>query len=117
MLTPQLLPSHPFPAIKAQAQTPSVAEAPTSTGGTFRHRVHSPKQLPHPPIVLLIVATGLILSEDVKPPGALLLTGLQDVSLPPRSWKNASLQLREQYNQVKPQRCEDLGFGGGRSRY
>lgn len=79
------------------------------------HQVHRLKQLPQPPICSLNCSNSTNPLKDVKPPQSVLFTGVLDISLPPR--KMLPLQKREQYNQVKLQRCEDLGFGGGRSGY
>lgn len=61
--TSQPLPFHATPANKAQAQTPSVAGAPASTGGTFSHESIAPKSFHTHQFALLIVATALILSK------------------------------------------------------
>lgn len=59
----------PLPCHKAQVQIPSVAGAPASTGGTFSQRVHSPKQLPHPPVCSLNCSNSTNPLKDLNHPG------------------------------------------------
>lgn len=68
LLTPQPPPSYAIPATKAQAQSPSVAGAPASTGGTFSRESIAPNSFHTHQFALLIVAAELILSKMLNHP-------------------------------------------------
>lgn len=104
LLTPQPLPSQPFPAIKAQPQ-PSTRQEDQPVPAVFGHqqRTHQPSPESIAPdcshthqFALLICSNGTHPLKDVTSPQVLLLTGFVDISPPHRSRENASLQQREQ---------------------